>query len=234
MQSRINISRLIGGVICMILPFSLNAQEPSPTVIVGPDRQSPPKDMVLMNDIVQLGERAVRDNVISREECNGMMKFIRDSLPERTDLKIEALELIRDELDAQYAGMMEKSQSMFDDSEYLARMMIPRILQAPKDYISDQERKHSLAMAGLATTRKQTQEYLEYMKPLEMSPWLKVILRLLFGRGVNQRPERWDQVVVPQMGGLYDIILPGGQPDYSWQEAPKMEYDPYPDRHFRR
>lgn len=35
-------------------------------------------------------------------------------------------------------------------------------------------------------------------------------------------------------GGLYNITLPGRIPDYEWKDAPKMEYDPHPDKHFRR
>lgn len=60
------------------------------------------------------------------------------------------------------------------------------------------------------------------------------LLRLVFGGSVNQRPERWDQTIVPQMGGLFNITLPGRIPDYEWKDAPKMEYDPHPDKHFRR
>ena len=234
MHTHINISRLIGWIICLVLPLRLEAQEQSKAVNTEWEQQSPAKDTVLMNDILRLGDRAVKDNVISQKECISVMEFIRDSLPESTDLRIAILKQIRDEIDDRYVEMVRKSQSMFNENEYLAKMMIPRILRAPDDYVSAKERQHSLMMAGLETTRKQTQEYLEYMKPLEMSPWLKALLRLFFGQGVNQRPERWDQTVVPQMGGLYNIILPGGQPDYSWQEAPKMEYDHYPDRHFRR
>ena len=58
--------------------------------------------------------------------------------------------------------------------------------------------------------------------------------RLLFGREVSQRPQRWDYTVVSQMGGVYDIIMPGGRPDDSWRNAPNMFYDPHPDKHFRR
>ena len=72
------------------------------------------------------------------------------------------------------------------------------------------------------------------IKPLPMKPWLMTTLRMLFGRGVSQRPQRWDYTVVPQMGGVYDIIMPGGRPDDSWRHAPKMAYDPHPDKHFRR
>jgi len=28
--------------------------------------------------------------------------------------------------------------------------------------------------------------------------------------------------------------LPGRIPDYEWKDAPKMEYDPHPDKHFKR
>ena len=37
-----------------------------------------------------------------------------------------------------------------------------------------------------------------------MKTWLMTTLRMLFGNGVSQRPARWDQIVVPQMGRVYD------------------------------
>ena len=88
-----------------------------------------------------------------------------------------------------------------------------------------------MAVANSAIDMK---ELMKYVKPLPMKPWLMTTLRMLFGNGVSQRPARWDQIVVPQMGRVYDIILPGGAPDYSWMNAPEMEYDPHPDKHFRR
>lgn len=220
MNLNIYISQLICGMMLIMFPFSLAAQESDRT-------------KVLMEDIARLTDRAVKDNVIDKKEHEEIRSFIRDSLPENLDIRISTLEKIRNELDSRYAEMMIASQDMSGDYGYLAKMMIPRLLHEPKDYVSDKERQHSLVMAGLEVTRKQTQEYLEYMKPLQMPSWLKTVLRLLFGLGVNQRPERWDQTVVPQMGGLYNIILPGGKPDYSWMDAPKMEYDLHPDKHYR-
>ena len=87
------------------------------------------------------------------------------------------------------------------------------------------------AVAGVGINMK---ELLKYVKPLPMKPWLMTTLRLLFGAGVSQRPQRWDYTIVPQMGHVYDIIMPGGRPDDSWRDAPKMYYDPHPDKHFRR
>ena len=106
--------------------------------------QGSDREQVLADDIKRLGERALRDRVISDEEHTQMLCFVRDSLPEGTDLKVRALEQIRDELDEKYSEQ------------------------------------------------------------------------------------------VRQMGGVYDIIMPGGRPDASWRDAPKMYYDPYPDKHFRR
>ena len=102
------------------------------------------REQVLAEDINRLGERALRDRIISEEEHTQMLCFVRDSLPEGTDLKVRALEQIRNELDEKYS---EK---------------------------------------------------------------------------------------VRQMGGVYDIIMPGGRPDDSWRDTPKMAYDPHPDKHFRR
>ena len=106
--------------------------------------QKSDREQVLADDIKRLGERALRDRVISDEEHTHMLGFVRDSLPEGTDLKVRALEQIRDELDEKYSEQ------------------------------------------------------------------------------------------VRQMGGVYDIIMPGGRPDDSWRHAPKMAYDPHPDKHFRR
>ena len=119
------------AILLIILPASLHAQEGD-------------REQVLADDIKRLGERALRDRVISDEEHTQMLCFVRDSLPEGTDLKVRALEQIRDELDEKYSEQ------------------------------------------------------------------------------------------VRQMGGVYDIIMPGSRPDDSWRHAPKMAYDSHPDKHFRR
>ena len=59
-------------------------------------------EQVLAEDINRLGERALRDRIISEEEHAQMLCFVRDSLPEGTDLKVMALEQIRNELDEKY------------------------------------------------------------------------------------------------------------------------------------
>ena len=51
--------------------------------------QEPDRGQVLADDIHRLGERAVRDRVISEEEHREMISFVRDSLPEGTNLKIK-------------------------------------------------------------------------------------------------------------------------------------------------
>ena len=98
MHKHINISRLIGWIICLVLPLRLEAQEQSKAFNTEWEQQSPAKDTVLMNDILRLGDRAVKDNVISQKECISVMEFIRDSLPESTDLRIAILKQIRDEM----------------------------------------------------------------------------------------------------------------------------------------
>ena len=60
--------------------------------------------------------------------------------------------------------------------------------------------------------------------------------RLLFGLGTGQEPTGWDQIPVYQMGRVYTIILPGGQPQ-TFDESlfdDTEHYDPHPDKHFRR
>ena len=204
-----------------ILPVRLAAQEPD-------------REQILSEDILRLSERAVRDRVISEGERMEMISFVRDSLPEGTDLKVRALEQIRDELDEQYAEMVRKAQKLLDEAAYLGDQMLPDLLHEPEDYVSPEEERlarEQVAVTGLAIDMK---ELMKYVKPLPMPSWLMTTLRLLFGRGVSQRPQRWDYRPVPQMGGVYDIIMPGGQPDDSWRDAPKMFYDPHPDKHFRR
>ena len=221
MSPNIRISWLIGGMMLFMLPVGMSAQERS-------------REQELLNDIDRLGERAVRDKVISKEEHMEMVSFVRDSLPEGTDLKIRALEQIRNELDEQYAEMVRNSQKMFDEAGLIGESMLPEVLEEPEGYISPQERRRASEMAAVANVAIDVEEMMKHVKPLPMKPWLRVTLRLLFGIGVNQRPERWDYKPVPQMGGLYYIIMPGGQPDDSWRDAPKMYYDPHPDKHFRR
>ena len=160
--------------------------------------------------------------------------FVRDSLPEGTDRKVRALEQIRDELDEKYAEQVRQAQKLMDEMGYLGRQMLPERLYVPEDYVSPEEERLAMEQAAIAGVGINMKELLKYVKPLPMKPWLMTTLRLLFGRGVSQRPQRWDYTVVPQMGGVYDIIMPGGRPDDSWRDAPKMYYDPYPDKHFRR
>lgn len=221
MSPNIKISCLIGSMMLIMLPVRLNSQEP--------DREN-----ILTDDIRRLGERAVRDRIISEEEQKEMISFIRDSLPEGTDLKVRALEQIRNELDEQYEEMVINSLKMFDEATFIGESMLPEMLDEPEGYISPQDRRRANEMAAVVNATIDIEEMMKHVKPLPMKPWLRVTLRLLFGGGVSQRPQRWDYTVVPQMGRLYDIIMPGGQPDDSWRDAPKMYYDPHPYKHFRR
>ncbi len=221
MSPNIKKLRLIGGMMFIMLPVIMNAQENI-------------REATLLQDIERLGERAVRDNVISNEERQEILGFVRDSLPESTDLKVKALEQIRDELDEQYAEMVRNARQKLDEAGYIGREMIPDRLFEPSDYVSPEDRRRANEERAIAGSAIDKNEILKHVKPLKMKPWLRTTLRLLFGRGVNQRPERWDYTVVPQMGGVYDIIMPGGKPDDSWRDMPEMVYDPHPDRHFRR
>lgn len=209
------------AIMLVILPVRIDAQEPD-------------RELVLADDISRLGERAVRDRIISDEERSEINGFIRDSLPGEKNLKIRALEQIRDELDEKYAEKVRQAQQLLDEMGYIGNQMLPDRLYEPEDYVSPEEKRIAMEQAAIAGTAIDMKELLKYVKPLPMKPWLMTTLRMLFGNGVSQRPARWDQVRVPQMGGVYDIILPGGQPDDSWRDAPKMAYDPHPDKHFRR
>ena len=196
--------------------------------------QESDREQVLADDIKRLGERALRDRIISEEEHTQMLCFVRDSLPEGTDLKVRALEQIRDELDEKYSEQVRQAQKLLDEMGYIGRQMLPDKLYEPEDYVRPEEKRIAMEQAAIAGASIDMTELLKYVKPLPMKPWLMTTLRLLFGRGVSQRPQRWDYTVVPQMGGVYDIIMPGGRPDDSWRDAPKMAYDPHPDKHFRR
>lgn len=205
--------KLILIPMCLLIMLPLSAQEQS-------------REQVLITDIDQLGKRAVRDMVINEEERKGIISFIRDSLPESKGLKIRALEQIRDELDEQYAEMVRRSMRQLEESGYIGGQMLPDILDEPEDYISPQERNQASKMKAMANSKADMKELMKYVKPLPMKPWLMTTLRMLFGRNVSQRPSRWDQIVVPQMGGVYDIILPGRRPDERRDDMPKMEYNP--------
>ena len=221
MSTYFKIVWLISSIAVLISSTDISAQESD-------------REQVLADDIYRLGQRALRDRIISKEEHAQMLCFVRDSLPEGTDLKVRALEQIRDELDEKYAEQVRQAQKLLDEMGYLGRQMLPDRLDIPEDYVSPEEERLAMEQAAIAGVGINMKELLKYVKPLPMKPWLMTTLRLLFGRGVSQRPQRWDYTVVSQMGGVYDIIMPGGRPDDSWRDAPKMFYDPHPDKHFRR
>ena len=221
MSTYFKIVWLISSITVLISSTDISAQESD-------------REQELADDIYRLGQRALRDRIISKEEHAQMLCFVRDSLPEGTDLKVRALEQIRDELDEKYAEQVRQAQKLLDEMGYLGRQMLPDRLDIPEDYVSPEEERLAMEQAAIAGVGINMKELLKYVKPLPMKPWLMTTLRLLFGRGVSQRPQRWDYTVVPQMGGVYDIIMPGGRPDDSWRDAPKIFYDPHPDKHFRR
>ena len=221
MSTYFKIVWLISSITILISSTDISAQESD-------------REQVLADDIYRLGQRALRDRIISKEEHAQMLCFVKDSLPEGTDLKVRALEQIRDELDEKYAEQVRQAQKLLDEMGYLSRQMLPDRLDIPEDYVSPEEERLAMEQAAIAGVGINMKELLKYVKPLPMKPWLMTTLRLLFGRGVSQRPQRWDYTVVSQMGGVYDIIMPGGRPDDSWRNAPKMFYDPHPDKHFRR
>ena len=221
MSTYFKIVWLISSITILISSTDISAQESE-------------REQVLAEDINRLGERALRDRIISEEEHAQMLCFVRDSLPEGTDLKVRALEQIRNELDEKYSEKVRQAQKLLDEMGYIGRQMLPDRLFEPEDYVSPEEERLAMEQAAIARASIDMTELLKYVKPLPMKPWLMITLRMLCGRGVSQRPQRWDYTVVPKMGGVYDIIMPGGRPDDSWRDAPKMYYDPHPDKHFRR
>ena len=221
MSANINIMWLIGGMMLIMMPIETKSQEQS-------------QENILIMDIQRFGEMAVRDNVITEERRNEIESFVRDSLPESSELKVLTLKRILNELDDQYDDKIRQAQKLWDELGYLGSKMLPDRLYEPEGYESPQEKRQVRELTAIAAAGINKEELLKYVKPLPMKPWLMTTLRLLFGAGVSQRPQRWDYTIVPQMGHVYDIIMPGGRPDDSWRDAPKMYYDPHPDKHFRR
>lgn len=221
MSTYFKIVWLISSITILVSSTDISAQESD-------------REQLLADDINRLGQRALRNRIISEEEHTRMQCFVRDSLPKGTDRKVRALGQIRDELDEKYAEQVCQAQKLLDEMGYLSRQMLPDRLYVPEDYVSPEEKRLAMEQAVVAGVGINMKELMKYVKPLPMKPWLMTTLRLLFGRGVSQRPQRWDYTVVPQMGGVYDIIMPGGRPDDSWRDAPKMYYEPYPDKQFRR
>ena len=212
---------LIGAMMLIMLPIETRSQEQS-------------LENILIRDIQRFGEMAAHDNVITEEHRNKIESYVRDSLPESSELKVMTLKRILNELDDRYDEMIRQGKKHWDESGYIGSKMLPDRLYEPEGYESLQEKRQIRELAAITAAWIEKEELLKYVKPLPMKPWLMTTLRLLFGAGVNQRPERWDYTVVPQMGRVYDIIMPGGRPDDSWRDAPKMYYDPHPDKHFRR
>ena len=62
---------LIGGITFIMSSTVLSAQESG-------------REHILTDDVNRLGDRAVRDKIISDEEHTQMLCFVRDSLPEGT------------------------------------------------------------------------------------------------------------------------------------------------------
>lgn len=150
---------LIGGMMLIMLPVGLSAQEQS-------------REQILAEDISRLGERAVRDKIIDEKEYVEMIGFVRDSLPEGTDLKIRALEQIRDELDEQYAEMVSNSMKLFDEAGYIGSEMLPELLYEPDEYISPEERRRKIEAMATANVSIDIEELMKHVKPLEMPSWL--------------------------------------------------------------
>ena len=123
MSTYFKIVWLISSITVLISSTDISAQESD-------------REQVLADDIYRLGQRALRDRIISKEEHAQMLCFVRDSLPEGTDLKVRALEQIRDELDVM---------------GYLGRQMLPDRLDIPEDYVSPEEERLAMEQAALRT-----------------------------------------------------------------------------------
>ena len=107
----------------IMLPIDLGAQEKS-------------LEDILIKDIQRLGEMAVRDNVITEDRRNEIETFVRDSLPESSELKVQTLKRVLYELDDQYDEMIRRAQELWDELGYIGDQMHPHHLYEPEDYVS--------------------------------------------------------------------------------------------------
>ncbi len=221
-----------------------------PAYIRAQERVPEGRERELSEDIKTFASRAAQDNVISTEERDRFLRFVSDSLPEQPDLRISILEQLRDKIDSEYDKMLSESQESETDFKLYGKMMVPKILTEPEDFKTDRRKRLDNEKEAALRVREHTEQYIAANKPLKMHPLLRYALCLLFGRGTNHSPELWDREVVIMHGGLYNILLPGGKPSgidetifndtghfdpsiYK-KNYPQMEYDPHPDRHFRR
>ena len=138
MSTYFKIVWLISSITVLISSTGISAQESD-------------REQELADDIYRLGQRALRDRIISKEEHAQMLCFVRDSLPEGTDLKVRALEQIRDELDEKYAEQVRQAQKLLDEMGYLGRQMLPDRLDIPEDYVSPEEERLAMEQAALRT-----------------------------------------------------------------------------------
>ena len=81
-------------------------------------------------DIQRFGEMAVRDNVITEERRNEIESFVRDSLPESSELKVLTLKRILNELDDQYDEKIRQTQKLWDELGYLTACMSLKDMKA--------------------------------------------------------------------------------------------------------
>ena len=159
MSTYFKIVWLIGSIMILISSTNISAQESD-------------REQVIADDINRLGERALRDRIISEEEHTQMLCFVRDSLPEGTDLKVRVLEQIRDEQDEKYSEKVRQAQKLLDEMGYIGRQMLPDKLYEPEDYVSPEEKRIAMEQAAIAGASIDMTELLKYVKPLPMKPWL--------------------------------------------------------------
>ena len=140
MSPNINIRWLIGSIMIFMLPVIINAQEQD-------------REQVLLVDIDSLVTKAVRDRIITKEESQELVSFVRDSLPEGTDLKVRALEQIRDELDDRYAEMVRNSMKLLD---LLSPILVRVLSTRAKEFAARPEKPVSNERRSKKWLREQT------------------------------------------------------------------------------
>ncbi len=207
-------------------------------------------DDILRKDVETYARRAADEKIISIAEKESILRFVQDSLPEDKRLRINVLKQLRDRIDMEYDEMIQRYLSRADEMDIYGKTMVERILPEPEDYTPENIKKLKKEQEAALRIRKYTAKFIKATAPVKMGPVMQTALRLIAGRGTSHSPELSDREVVPVHGGLYNIYMPGWKPSgidpslfddtkhfdpsvYK-RPVPKMDYDPHPDKHFRR
>lgn len=164
-------------------------------------------EATLSEDIRIYTERAVKEKIMSAGKADSIRIYIRDSLPESQELRISALQLIRDGIDNLYDNFTYSSEEITScDYSHIASSMVPKILAEPEDFVDPYERRIKNAMEGTMKTKEMIALTLGQEKS-KIPKWARPALMLLFNKGLDPTFK-----TIPVHGGLYYIAIPPGKP----------------------